>query len=77
MLSMGGSSITVGGRELSVVSDGEDQLIWGGPVGEPSPSRDRRRSAEDDGDGGISFGSIGSGCLSVRTVGVQFLHVCK
>ncbi len=65
MLSMSGKSITVGARELLGVSDGEEKILYcGGPVGEPIPSNDRRRSAEDEGDGGISFGSMGNSCRS-------------
>lgn len=56
--SIGGSSITVGGRELSS-DDGEDQLNRGGPSGERNPSIDKRTSAEGEGDGGIWFGSGG------------------
>lgn len=60
MLSMDGKSTMVGGRELSLSDEGSENLISGGPVGEPR-SKDRRCSAEDDGDRGILFGSFGSG----------------
>ena len=58
MFSIGGRSITVGGRELSS-EDGDDQLNCGGPGGERSPSIDKRWRAEDEGEGGISLGSGG------------------
>ncbi len=67
MWSMEGKSTTVGGRELSLSDEGSEYVISGGPVGDPR-SRDRRCSAEDDGERGILLGSLGSGGAPPRVV---------